>query len=209
MKKVSLLALALLSSMQLGSGHTQEAAPSGDDAPETVSVTSLISIVAEKSGNAFVVDPRVKAEVTLIGQDPADVDYEDLLEILQVHGFTAIRSRDFVRVVPDAGVRSYPLPAYSEDRADAEFVNRVIQLRNRPAAMVVPILRPLIPQMGHLAADGCSNTLIIVDTSANVARIADMVASLDVGERYERSCDFGRTPPRESTPQRQGEPRRP
>ncbi len=53
--------------------------------------------------------------------------------------------------------------------------------KNSPGVRLVPLLRPLMPQSGHLAADGCSNTLIIVDTFANVRRIEAVVASLDVG----------------------------
>jgi hypothetical protein len=53
-----------------------------------------------------------------------------------------------------------------------------------PATPLVPILRPLLPQMGHLAALPCVNKLIIVDTFASVRRIQAIIDALDVGEPY-------------------------
>jgi general secretion pathway protein D len=157
-----------------------------DDA--TISVSRLISIVAATSGKRFVIDPRVRADVTLVGQDPSSVGYADLLMILQVHGFAAVEGGGYVRVVPDAVVRALPVPVVSGDasRPDAEYVSKTIPVGTMPAAMLVPLLRPLVPQQGHLAAIPCgSNILIIVDTAANVGRIEAMVRAIDTGERYE------------------------
>src|SRR5690606_12406000 len=54
-----------------------------------------------------------------------------------------------------------------------------IRLENVGAAQLVPILRPLIPQYGHLAAHQTSNMLIIVDREANVQRMLDIVNRMD------------------------------
>jgi len=53
-----------------------------------------------------------------------------------------------------------------------------------PAAQLVPILRPLLPQYAHLAALPYENTLLIVDRYANVKRIEAIVKALDVGTPY-------------------------
>ena len=47
----------------------------------------------------------------------------------------------------------------------------MIDVKNVSAAQLVPILRPLIPQYGHLAAYPASNILIISDRASNVNRI--------------------------------------
>jgi general secretion pathway protein D len=64
---------------------------------------------------------------------------------------------------------------------------------------MVPILRPMIPQMGHLAAFLCSNRLILVDTFANVQRIQRVIEELDVGEPLKtEKCENPPQPPREN-----------
>lgn len=53
-----------------------------------------------------------------------------------------------------------------------------------PAPLLVPILRPLIPQFGHLAASKCTNDLILVDRFANTKRLESIIQALDTGEPY-------------------------
>jgi general secretion pathway protein D len=147
-------------------------------------ITQLITSVAQKANKKVLIDPRVNAEVTLVGQRAADLSYADLLTILQLYGFAAVEGGGYVRVVPDSGARMLVTTIASGNRqnyADAELVNRIIPVKTMPAAQLVPILRPLIPQFGHLAAVTCRNTLLIVDTYANVKRIESLVQALDTG----------------------------
>ena len=77
-----------------------------------------------------------------------------------------------------------PLISGKETRPDSEWVAKVIPLHSVSAAYLVPILRPLVPQQGHLAALPCVNTLTIVADFANVRRIETMLQSLDVGPAF-------------------------
>lgn len=152
----------------------------------SIPLTALISSVAKRTNKKFIVDPRVRADVLLIGSSPSSISYGDFLEVLQVHGFTAVEGAEFVRIVPDASVRHFSLPiAQGKDkRFDAEYVTKIIPVRNTPAMLLVPTLRPLLPQQAHLAAVVCTNDLIVVDTVANVRRIEALVQSLDKGEGF-------------------------
>jgi len=47
------------------------------------------------------------------------------------------------------------------------------------AAQLVPILRPLVPVWGHLAALPDRNALILVDRSGNVRRLVDIIKILE------------------------------
>jgi len=58
----------------------------------------------------------------------------------------------------------------------------VIQVQHTSAAELIPLIRPLVPQFGHLAAVSSANALIISDRSANIARIEDLVRQLDRAE---------------------------
>jgi general secretion pathway protein D len=163
-----------------------------------VPFSKLIATVAKKTGKKFIVDPRVHGEAGIVGQDTSNVSYSDLLTILHVYGYTAIESGGYVSVVPDAVARQVPVPLITgkETRPDSEFVTKVITVKNVPATELVPILRPMIPQMGHLAALPCVNKLIYVDTFANLQRLQAIIEALDVGEPYKPKCHDGTAPPK-------------
>jgi general secretion pathway protein D len=55
----------------------------------------------------------------------------------------------------------------------------VVAVKNVSAAQLVPILRPLIPQYGHLAAYPASNMLIISDRASNVSRVMRIIQRID------------------------------
>ena len=44
---------------------------------------------------------------------------------------------------------------------------------------LLPLIRPLVPQYGHLAAVPSSNALIISDRRANIARLEELIRQLD------------------------------
>ena len=166
-----------------------------------VPISHLIATVAKKTGKKFVIDPRVHGEAAILGQDPSNISYGDLLTVLHLYGYTAVEYGGYVNVIPDAGVRTTPVPEVmgKESRPEAEFVTKVFVIKSQPAAQMVPILRPMIPQMGHLAAFPCSNRLILVDTFANVQRIQHVIEELDVGEPLKlEKCELLPQPPREN-----------
>ena len=108
-----------------------------------------------------------------------DAFYEAFLSILQVYGFVAIPSGDIIKILPDANARQMPGWEGREDGRDDDIVTRVVVVNNVSAAQLVPILRPLIPQYGHLAAHSVSNMLIISDRSANVDRLLSIIRRID------------------------------
>ncbi len=146
-------------------------------------LTEIIDAVATITGKTFIVDPRVRAQVTIRSSTPMSPDafYETFLSILQVHGFIAVPSGDVIKIVPDANARQMPandLPNSVNPNSD-EVVTQVVTVRNINAAQLVPVLRPLIPQNGHLVAYPASNMLIISDRANNISRIMRIVQRLD------------------------------
>ncbi|WP_157995291.1 type II secretion system secretin GspD [Peristeroidobacter soli] len=146
-------------------------------------LTDIIDAVATITGKTFIVDPRVRAQVTIRSSTPMTPDafYQTFLSILQVHGFIAVPSGENIKVLPDANARQIPgndLPNSINPNSD-EVVTQVISVRNINAAQLVPVLRPLIPQNGHLVAYPASNMLIVSDRANNIARIMRIVQRLD------------------------------
>jgi general secretion pathway protein D len=197
------LAIALSSTAT----NTSMGAPLKEEEPALATVSedagipihSVIRAVAKRTGKKFIIDSRVNGNVQLIGEEAGNVTYSDLLTILEVQGFTAVEGGGFVRVIPEAIVRQSALPLVAGTAAypDAQYVAAVIPVRKAPAASLVPILRPLLPQQAQLAAAICSNAILMVDTYANIKRIESIIATLDTGDTYKPDrCDNAPAHPR-------------
>jgi general secretion pathway protein D len=146
-------------------------------------LAQIIEAVSAVTGKNFIVDPRVRAQVTMLSSTPMSpaAFYEAFLSILQVHGFVAVPSGDVIKIIPDANARQVPandLPSSVSATSD-EIVTQVVAVKNVSAAQLVPILRPLIPQYGHLAAYPASNMLIISDRASNVNRMVRIIQRID------------------------------
>jgi len=73
-----------------------------------------------------------------------------------------------------------PTVAPGSLRAGEEVVTGVIPVHYASAAELVPILRPLLPQDSHMAATVGTNTLVVADSAANVRRMVEIIAKLDI-----------------------------
>jgi general secretion pathway protein D len=146
-------------------------------------IEALIKTVSEHTGKNFVIDPRVKGKVTVISAHPMDRDefYQVFLSILEVHGFSTVPSGGLIKIVPDVKAKQNGIPTISglSDLPGDQVVTRIIQVKNVTAAQMVPILRPLIPQEGHLAAYPTTNVLIISDRKQNVDRLLKIIKDID------------------------------
>ena len=146
-------------------------------------IRALISTVSKFTGKNFIIDPRVKAKVTVISANtlsPEEV-YEVFLSILQVHGYAAVPTGSVIKIVPEVNAKQGPLPLANKNNRypDDELITKIIRLDHVPASQLVPILRPLVPQQGHLAAYNPTNTLIITDHAGNIERLQKIISGVD------------------------------
>ena len=147
----------------------------------TVPIERLIAAVARKTGKTFVIDPRVRGEVLIIAKSPPDFSYEQLLGVLSIYGYIAYEDAGFVRVVPDAEMKTIPTPVITPKEthpADA-VVTEVVALKHASAAQMVPILRPMMPPAGTLVAYASTNSIVMTDHFANLKRLEQLVRLLD------------------------------
>src|SRR5258708_7724206 len=146
-------------------------------------LSQIIQAVAEVTGKNFIIDPRVNAKVTMLSATPMSpaAFYEAFLSVLQVYGYVAVPSGRVIKIIPNTDARQVPandLPENVSSTSD-EVVTQIITMKNISASQLVPLLRPLIPQYGHLAAYPTGNMLIISDRASNVSRIVRIVQRMD------------------------------
>ena len=164
------LSLSVASGQQVITPHYKDA-----------DIRQIVEAVSAVTGKNFILDPRVNAKVTMLSSSEMSPDafYEAFLSILEVHGYVTVTTGDVIKVIPNASARQYPGYLTTDGAGADDIVTQVVQVRNVGAAQLVPILRPLIPQYGHLAAHPGSNMLIISDRASNVERLMSIIRRID------------------------------
>lgn len=152
-------------------------------------IRALISTVSKFTGKNFIIDPRIKAKVTVVSANTMSQDevYEVFLSVLQVHGFAAVTTGSVIKIIPEVNAKQGTVPMTSGKHSSSgdTLITKVIRMDHVPAAQLVPILRPLVPQQGHLAAYAPTNSLIITDHAGNIQRLMKIIAGVDRPESDE------------------------
>jgi general secretion pathway protein D len=153
-------------------------------------IREFISQVSSITGKSFIIDPRVKGDVTVVSNSAMDKAgiYELFLSVLQVHGFAAVPAGDVVKIVQTVLAKQSGNPGDFQDGLESEeLVTRVIPVLNAPSEEMVKVLRPLIPQYGQIAALSQPNVVIISDHAANINRLVEIINRVDIADSLEVS----------------------
>ncbi len=152
---------------------------------DNADIGTIIEAVAMATHKSFIVDPRVRAQVTMHSSTALTPDamYEAFLSILAVHQFIAVPgAAGTIKILPDANQRFYPGNDDLKERLNAssdEVVTQVIQIKNVSAVQLVTVLRPLVPTTGQINAVPQANMIIISDHASNVNRVMKIIARID------------------------------
>src|SRR3990167_7853595 len=179
------IALCLMVAGQLLSTAFVQASPAAQDEDgrwtinmRDADIRDFTEQVASISGQTLVVDPRVKGQVTVISQEPLTLSevYQLFLSVMSTHGYAVVTQGDQARVVPDGEARSV---ASNAGTGPDTLETRLLQVQQTPVAELLPLIRPLVPAHGHLAAIPSSNALIVSDKRANIERLIELIAQAD------------------------------
>ena len=148
-------------------------------------IREFVTQVSTITGKSFVVDPRVKGNVTVISTAAMNQQgiYELFLSVLRVHGYAAVPAGNVTKIVQQVLAKQSGNPNDFEPNSQSEeLITSVIPVRNSPSSELVKILRPLIPQYGHVAGIESPNALIVSDHAENIVRLAEIVKRLDIAD---------------------------
>jgi general secretion pathway protein D len=147
-----------------------------------VPLQKIIAAVSARTGQVFVIDPRVTATVKAPGMSLESVTFSDLQSILAVHGYTALPVGSLYKIIPDEGVRQAPVPVI-DDRlgpgGNDQIITKVLQPRKLAATALVTALRPLLPKEASITANASTNSLIVVASAADVRAVEIMMLELE------------------------------
>ena len=151
-------------------------------------IREFVTQVSAITGKSFIIDPRVKGDVTVISNVNMDEEsvYQLFLSVLQVHGFAAVSAGSAIKIVQTVLAKQSSNPDdFVDDLESQELVTRVITITNAPSEEMVKVLRPLIPQYGHIAALSEPNVLIISDHASNINRLVEIINRVDIADSLE------------------------
>ncbi|MFT3666613.1 type II secretion system secretin GspD [Piscinibacter sp.] len=131
----------------------------------------------------FVVDPRVKGQITLFSEQPITPReaYLNYLAALRGLGFTVVEAGGLFKVVPeaDAKLQSGTVAVGETSRRGDQILTQIFKLNHENANNLVPVLRPLISPNNTINANPGNNSLVITDYADNLQRIAKIIAAMD------------------------------
>lgn len=155
---------------------------------DNADVETVVHAASEILGFNYVLAPDVRGKVTVqtSGRIPQEDVFNLLLAILEVHGFTAVRSENLYKIVriPDAATRGVPTivgTAPDPARASEEVITQIVPVHYTSVNDLKTLLQPLVSQQrGSVIAHRETNVLIITDIASNIRRLLDIVRLVDV-----------------------------
>ncbi len=144
-----------------------------------VDIQTLIDDVSAITGYTFVVNPDVRANVTVTSQVPMSTQdvFQVFLSTLRVNGYAAVPiSRGFYSIEP-ASVAAQS--AGTRERGDNIFVTEVFHLNHFSAIEAAKMIQPLLGADGVVTASPASNALIVVGYGSNLPRVRSVLGRID------------------------------
>lgn len=154
---------------------------------DNADVETVVHAASEIAGFNYVLAPEVRGKVTVqtAGRIPQEDVLGVLLAVLEVHGFTAIRSGNLYKIVRAEGARERAVPTIvgrtpDPARTGDEVITQIVRVRYASAADLGTLLRALVSARGGVVAHRDTNVLMLTDTASNVRRLLEIVALVDV-----------------------------
>jgi general secretion pathway protein D len=147
----------------------------------------VLQTISELIGLNYILGPRVKGKITI--QTYKKIPREDLPSvlntILEVNGFTTVQSGHYVKIIPSATAKQYPIETRigkDETQIAAEdiVITQIIPLEYIAVDEMAGIIKPLVSKAGTLITHKNTNLMILSDISVNIKRLMKIINLLDV-----------------------------
>ncbi|HYC57571.1 MAG TPA: type II secretion system secretin GspD [Candidatus Binatia bacterium] len=208
MKATRILAAALLALIVATPVRGQDLPPPADPNQivmnfEEVELTAFIKFISRVTGKNFVFGDKIAGTVSVVSPTAVTPNqaYQLFQSVLATQGLTTVDEGVVTRIVATKDARTAGATVISEGvEYPGGFGTRLISLRYVSAADVARVLTPLVSKDGSIVPYEGTNTVIVSDTSSNLARISEMVRAMDIAGHEEtivviplRHADAART----------------
>lgn len=152
-----------------------------------VDINVFIKFISKLTGKNFVVDSRVKGNVTIISPTKISVKdaYRVFESVLEINGFSTVESGSIIKIVPAPTAKGDNLDTrlVTESESgtiDDRVVTRLIPLEYAKSDELKNLLSPLVPKGSIVLSYRDTNMLIITATLSSIDRLLKIVERIDV-----------------------------
>ncbi|MBF0376615.1 MAG: type II secretion system secretin GspD [Desulfamplus sp.] len=170
-----------------------------------VDINLFIKFISELTHKNFIVDNRVKGNVTIISPSKISINeaYRVFESVLNVHGFSTVEAGDVIKILPSPDARSQNLDTtiLNDSSIDSsllgnsplkfnrsgsigdggdKMVTRIIPLKYADTEEMKRIFTPLVSKGSVILSYSDTNMLIITDTDSNIERLLKIINAVDV-----------------------------
>ncbi len=150
-----------------------------------VDINVFIKFISELTGKNFVIDQRVKGNVTIISPTKISIKeaYRVFESVLEVHGYSAVKAGKVTKIIPAPDARSKNIEtklraevAFPQDR----LVTQLMPLRYADPTEIKRLFTPLVSKSSVIVAYRPTNMLIITDVHSNIQRLMKILDTIDL-----------------------------
>jgi len=150
-----------------------------------VDISVFIKFISELTGKNFVIDQRVRGAVNIISPSKISIDeaYKVFESVLEVHGYSTVKSGKIIKIVPSPDARSKNIETmFKEETRSPEdkVVTQLVHLKYANPGEVKKLFAPLISKSSLVLAYSPTNMLVITDTYSNITRLLKILDVIDV-----------------------------
>jgi general secretion pathway protein D len=150
-----------------------------------VDINVFIKFMSELSGTNFVVDQRVKGKVTIISPSKISMKeaYKVFESVLEVHGYTTVKSGEVVKIIPAPDARSKNIETMLREEASApedKVVTQLIPLKYANPVEIKRLFTPMVSKSSVILAYPPTNILIVTDVYSNIKRLLKILKEIDI-----------------------------
>ena len=191
---IGLICLVLLTGM-MGPSAWAQTDPPATPPPESkrfvsidfndVDINVFIKFISELTHTNFVVDDRVKGKVTILSPTKISVAeaYRVFESVLEVHGYTTVKSGKIIKIVPAPDARSKSIETLLRQESgtpEDRVITQLISLRYADANEIKRLFAPLVSKSSVVLAYPPTNILIVTDVYSNILRLLRILEAIDI-----------------------------
>jgi general secretion pathway protein D len=161
-------------------------------------IRAFIEDAARVTGRTFIIEQSVQGKVSVVTQRPLSRSeyFEVFLSTLRANGLVAVPAPGgALRIQPIATAATSGGRVNRRAASPSSFVTEIIRLRSIEAPQAIEAVRPLVSREGSVT--GSRNSIVVADFADNVARVRQIIASIDRDNAATRVVELQNAGPRE------------
>lgn len=153
-----------------------------------VDINVFIKFMSNLTGKNFVVDSRVKGNVTIISPTKISVKdaYKVFESVLEINGFSTVESGKIIKIIPSPNAKGDNVDTRTvndigrKETPDDRTVTRIIPLEYASADELKKLFTPLVPKGSIVLSYNDTNMLIVTATLSSIDRLLKIIDAIDV-----------------------------